>query len=121
MIIIIIIILLFIKYVNSWNKNNCNSFNKGLDIYINKTNNNILNYYQCPDYDGLDSNACLNPMKTTTNNNSISSNITYSDIVFVILIGGSKGRDKELVRHYWLDMIPKNISLDIVLIYLYSD
>ncbi len=112
----LMLLLITIKSINSWNKQNCYSFNNGLDIYVNNTNANILNYYQCPDYDSIDNTACSYPMKTTNYSGNNIINITYSDIVFVMLIGGSRGGDRELVRHYWMDMIPKDISLDIVLI-----
>ncbi len=116
---LLLLLLILIKSIYSKNKQNCYSFNAGLETYVNNTKANILNYYQCPDYDDIDSTACRYPMKTKNYNdinNNIMNNITYSDIVFVMLIGGSRGRDRELVRHYWMDMIPKNIQLDIVLI-----
>ena len=110
-----IISFLLYKSTHSWNKNNCYDYNKGLERYGNSTNTDISNYYQCPDYDGIDSNACLFPLKTRMNRSDIN-NITFTDIVIIMLIGGSKGKGNETVRHYWLDMIPPNISLDIVLI-----
>lgn len=97
-----------------WNLNNCYDFNKGISNYANATNTLMSMYYMCPDYDGIDSNACKYAIPTrTTYIPKVT--IQFSDIVIVMTIGGSK-RDRDFVRHWWLDLIPKNVSLNIVLI-----
>ena len=98
-----------------WNVNNCYDFNKGATNYANVTNTDMSMYYMCPDYDGVDSNACKYPMPTRNNYYTPKVSINFSDIVIVMTIGGAR-RDKEQVRHWWLDLIPRTVSLDIVLI-----